>query len=56
MLDAVVISGDQAEVAGKIKELLGWGIDEIVAHVVHVGQDRERSWDRTVEALTGLGM
>ena len=54
MLDAVVLMGDEEEVGARIRELFDWGIGEVIAHVLPVGDDRQKSWDRTVDALAGV--
>ncbi|MCZ6789585.1 MAG: LLM class flavin-dependent oxidoreductase [Chloroflexi bacterium] len=54
MLDAVVISGNEKEVAASIRDLFSWGVGEVVAHVLPIGQDRKASWGRTVDVLTEL--
>ena len=51
MLDAVVLSGDEETVAGRLRELFEWGSDEILVSMVTAGADRARSWDRTVRLL-----
>ena len=56
MLDAVVISGDPEEVAQRIADLFKWGVSEVVAHVLLVGEDRKASWERTVDTLTKLSV
>jgi len=51
MLDAVVLSGTEETVAGRLRELFDWGSDEILVSVVTAGTDRAGSWDRTVRLL-----
>ena len=50
MIDAVVLHGSEGEVAERVKGLFEYGIGEIIAHVVSVG-DEEATWDRSVGLL-----
>ena len=50
MMDAVVISGDEATVAGRLEEIFAWGGSEVLATIVTVG-DEEASWERTAKVL-----
>ena len=54
MLDTILISGDEAAGAQRIKEIFGWGVAEILASVVTVGTDREASARRTMKLLAYL--
>ncbi len=51
MVDAVVASGDETEVASTLRELFDWGVGEIIAHVITVGEDRTASRERTLRLL-----
>ena len=51
MLDAVVLSGSEDTVAGRLNELFDWGSGEILVSVVTAGEDQAASWDRTVALL-----
>ena len=54
MVDAVVLSGNEMQVAERIRELFDWGVGEIIAHVIAVGDDRKASTDRTLGLLASL--
>ena len=54
MVDAVVLSGDEEQVAARVRELFDWGVGEVIAHVVAVGDDRKASTDRTLDLLANL--
>ncbi len=51
MLDAVLVSGDEATVVSRLKGILNWGASEIIATIVTVGDDKESSAERTMRAL-----
>ena len=51
MVDAVVASGDEGQVASRLRELFDWGVGEIIAHVIPVGEDRTASRERTLTLL-----
>ena len=50
MIDAVVLHGSEYEVADRIKDIFDYGIGEIIAHVVSVGDEKE-TWERSVSLL-----
>ena len=54
MVDAVVVSGTEDEVAKRLRELFEWGVGEVIAHVVTVGGDEQRSWERAVDLLENV--
>ena len=54
MVDAVVLSGGEEEVGGRLLELFRWGIGEVIVHVITVGDSGQRSWDRALDLLSGL--
>ena len=54
MVDAVVLSGDEEQVGARIRELFDWGVGEIIAHVIAVGDDRQASTNRTLDLLASL--
>ncbi|MBI4300541.1 MAG: LLM class flavin-dependent oxidoreductase [Chloroflexi bacterium] len=51
MIDAVVLWGDEARVAGRLRELFSWGASEIVVSPVTAGGDRAASLSRTLKLL-----
>ncbi len=51
MIDSVVLSGDETQVAQRLRQLLDWGATEILAHVITAGDDREASRQRTLRLL-----
>ncbi len=55
MIDAVVLSGDETQVAQRLRQLLDWGTTEVLAHVVTAGQDREASRQRSLRLLAEVG-
>ena len=54
MVDAVVLSEDEEQVGARIRELFDWGVGEIIAHVIAVGDDRQASTNRTLDLLASL--
>ncbi len=52
MVEAVVFSGSEDKVSARINELFDWGISEIIATVVTVGDDSAASRDRTLALLS----
>lgn len=54
MIDAVVFSGKEKQVAARIRELLAWGVSETIVSVVTAGADRAKSWTRTMHLLAEL--
>ena len=54
MLDSVVLLGDEEDVATRLREIFDWGITEVIAHPLMVGESRQASWDRTVELLASV--
>lgn len=54
MLENVVISGTEEQVASSIEGLFEWGVSEVVAHILEVGEDKLKSWHRTLDLLTTL--
>ena len=53
MVDAVVFSGNEDQVTSRINELFDWGISEIIATLVTVG-DAAASRERTLALLASL--
>lgn len=51
MIDAVVLYGDVDEIKSRLRKLFDWGIGEVIAHVITVGDDEDGSWQRTVDLL-----
>ena len=51
MLDALAVSGGEEDVALRVKEIFDWGMGEVIADIIPVGQDPDASWDRTVRLL-----
>lgn len=54
MMDAVLAAGDEDRVTVRLRELLAYGVTEIVASVVTAGEDEEASAARTLDLLAGL--
>ena len=54
MADALVVSGSEEEVAGRIAALPDYGVDEMLAAIVMVGDDPKPSADRTLALLAEL--
>jgi F420-dependent oxidoreductase-like protein len=54
MLDAVVIGGDEAAVAGQLRAYETAGMDEVIASVLIVGDDRKSSMERTMRLVASL--
>ena len=55
MLEAVVISGNEETVAGRLRQLLSWGATELLVSVITAGDSRTVSWERTVRTLAEVG-
>ena len=51
MIDAVVLWGDRETLEGKIRDLEGYGIDQVIAHPITVGPDPQASWDDAIDVL-----
>jgi len=51
MLDAVVLSGGEERVAEGLRRLFKWGATEVLVSVVGAGNDKQASWERTVQLL-----
>ena len=54
MLDAVVVHGDAAAVARRVRAYREAGMDELIASVLIVGDDRRASLERTMRVLATL--
>jgi F420-dependent oxidoreductase-like protein len=54
MLDAVVVHGDEAAVRRQLEAYFQAGVDEVIASVLVVGDDRRASMERTMKAVAGL--
>ncbi|MCE2469019.1 MAG: LLM class flavin-dependent oxidoreductase [Dehalococcoidia bacterium] len=54
MVDAVLAAGDEERVTVRLRELLAYGVTEIVASVVTAGEDEEASAARTLDLLASL--
>jgi F420-dependent oxidoreductase-like protein len=53
MLDAVIISGDESAVAGRLREVLEFA-GEVIVTPITIGDDRAGSLTRTLETLASL--
>ncbi len=53
MLDSVLLAGDEAAVAGQIREMFDWGADEVLASIITVG-DADESRIRTMSLLASV--
>ncbi|MBI4234374.1 MAG: LLM class flavin-dependent oxidoreductase [Chloroflexi bacterium] len=51
MVDAVVVSGNETQVAEGLRQRFTWGASEIIAHLLTAGPDRERSLQRTLRVV-----
>jgi alkanesulfonate monooxygenase SsuD/methylene tetrahydromethanopterin reductase-like flavin-dependent oxidoreductase (luciferase family) len=51
MLEAIVLSGSEAQVAGRLRELLSLGATELMLTPLAAGTDREASLDRTLRLV-----
>jgi alkanesulfonate monooxygenase SsuD/methylene tetrahydromethanopterin reductase-like flavin-dependent oxidoreductase (luciferase family) len=54
MLDAVVVHGDEATVAGRLRAYLDAGMDWLIGSVLVVGPDRRASMERTMRLVASL--
>ena len=54
MLEAVVLSGDEARVEERLREWLSFGATELLVSPVLAGPDREASLQRTLKLLAKL--
>ena len=54
MLDAVLLSGDEARVEERLRELLAFGATEIVVSPVLAGDDQDASLRRTLELVASV--
>jgi F420-dependent oxidoreductase-like protein len=54
MMDAVVVHGDEAAVAARLQEYLDAGMDEVIASVMIIGDDRKASMERTMRLVASL--
>ena len=54
MLDAVLISGDEAAVVEEVRAIFDWGASELLASVVPAGADAGASEERTLKLLASL--
>ncbi len=55
MLAAVVFSGDEETVAGRLRELFDWGATEILAHPITAGSDPQASMQRSLNLIAAVG-
>ena len=55
MLEAVVLSGSDETVSGRLRELFSWGVGEVLVTVVTAGPNRRESWERTVRLVAEVG-
>ena len=51
MLEDVVFSGSEEDVAGRLRELFDWGATEILAHPVTAGGDSQASMNRNLNLI-----
>ena len=54
MIDAVVVGGDEASVAQQLRAYEAAGMDEVIASVLVVGDDRKTSMERTMRLVASL--
>ena len=54
MADALIISGNEDEVAEKIRGMRNFGASELLADICPIGENSSKAWDRTVELLGSL--
>lgn len=54
MVDAVLVAGDEEAVATRLREMLEWGMGELLVSVVTAGPDAARSRERTLSLLGAL--
>ena len=54
MIDSLVVSGTEEQVADRLQELFDWGIDELICDVLPAGADPKVSWDRTIDTLAAV--
>jgi alkanesulfonate monooxygenase SsuD/methylene tetrahydromethanopterin reductase-like flavin-dependent oxidoreductase (luciferase family) len=54
MIDAVMVHGDDATVAGRLRAYLDAGLDELCVSTLVVGADRRASLERTLRLLATL--
>lgn len=54
MLESILIIGEEDQVAARLQELFDWGIGEIIAHILLVGDDKQNSWNRAVDLLASV--
>lgn len=55
MLDEVLIAGDEAAVADRIRTVFDWGADELLATPIPAGDDPAATEERTLKLLGELG-
>jgi hypothetical protein len=51
MVDAVAVSGNEAQVTQGLQDMLALGATELMASPVAAGEDREASLERTLNVL-----
>ena len=54
MIDAVVFWGDEAKVAGRIREMFSFGVAEVLVSPIGVGEDQADSVHRTTRLIAEL--
>ena len=54
MLEDVVFSGSEEDVAGRLRELFDWGATEILAHPVTAGGDSQASMNRNLNLIAAV--
>ena len=54
MIEAVALSGDEARVAERLRQLFDWGPTEVIVSVLAAGPDREASRERTLRFLAEM--
>ena len=54
MLEDVVFSGSEEDVAGRLRELFEWGATEILAHPVTAGGDSQASMNRNLNLIAAV--
>ncbi len=54
MIEAVALSGDEARVAERLRQLFDWGPTEVIVSVLAAGPNREASRERTLRFLAEM--
>ena len=54
MIDAVVLSGDESQVAERLRQLFSFGASEVLVSPISAGEDQAESIHRTTRLLAEL--